>query len=138
MSAAEILSVLEWQESILDRLLALSARQRASIEDSRVDLLRSIVTARRGLVEELAHAQSRAAQLDRSGVGGDHRIEAISASIRTKLNEMIRRDGEDSARIEEARGGIRRELEGTARARRAAVAYLAGPAPAPRHEDRKG
>ena len=132
---ARLHSTLEQQESIVDRLEALGARQARAVEARTADELLSILGERQILIDAFAGTQQTVVTMAQSLQDEPTLLDEAArgvvrtriATISERLSLVMERDARDQVMLEEAAGAIKQELNQMGVARQAHRAY-GGPA----------
>lgn len=144
--AEALIGLLEAQKALVDRLRPLAERQSALIDGGRPMELLDLLAQRQEIVDRLAGSDEALADLMRDLAahwplmpeGSRGRVRDLAARIDKEIEEVMRRDQSDGARLAAARDQRRGELAGLDASRQARSAYLAPRAATNRFADRRG
>jgi len=128
----ELIALLEEQHALMDDLTDLAERQRTLVQDRRTDTLLALLAQRQRIITRFTVLQRRLGaetepletRLREVSEPHRRRIRSLISEIGDQLARVMKRDEEDQARLEEARGETRDELAALDAARHARHAYL--------------
>ncbi len=143
---AELLSLLEAQRGLVNRLADLAEGQGALIASSQADALLGLLQQRQGLVDQFTENQRQLGPMTerfRSGGSETHsiqrdRIRELLEEISGRIHEVLDRDQQDQESMKSSQVSLQTELSQLGTTRQARSAYLKPPVTSTRFSDQRG
>lgn len=139
-------AVLAEQQDVTAAMASLIEQQESLVASGNAEGLLTLLGRRQELVDRLIASQDRLGEalsaaeraLPSAGRERKDRIQAALASIQARLDEVMARDREDQAKLEDGRRKTKRELERMDVMHKAHTAYGRGAGRSNRYADHRG